>query len=144
MYTIWAVILTILTGVAFIGQFISALWPKTAAAAGLAERETEVGPTFYADARGEAFWDAAVLWTLPAAGVLMLLKSHLWVWFGLIGGPMYLYFAGRGIVVRLSLKKRSIRIGSNQTVATALIFLALWGASAAVTIALGIYTLLQG
>ena len=47
--------------------------------------------------RGEAIWDSVTLWTLPLAGVLLLLNNPLWVYFGLVGGGMYLYFAGRGL-----------------------------------------------
>ena len=66
--------------------------------------EYDVDPAFYADARGEAKWDSLTLWTLPVAGILIMFNSSLWVYFGLVGGSMYLYFAGRAIFTRLELK----------------------------------------
>ena len=97
MNIIWGIILTILSSIGYFGQVISAFWPETAAKLGLTEAEADVDPTFYADMRGEAFWDTAILWTLPVAGVLLMLNNPLWAYFGLVGGGMYLYFAGRGI-----------------------------------------------
>ena len=79
------------------------LAPNAAARVGLSEPESDVDSTFYADARGEAAWDMLSLWTLIVAGVLLMLNSSLWPYFGLVGGGMYLYFAGRGIIVRLEL-----------------------------------------
>ena len=40
---------------------------------------------------------------------------------------MYLYFAGRGIIVRRVMQQRGIRIGTPETLKVANIFLALWG-----------------
>ena len=134
MNTIWGITLIVTSGLAVVGQFISAFWPASAAQLGLSESEDEVDTTFYADARGEAYWDTATLWTLPVAGVLMLLDNHWWIPFGLIGGGAYLYFAGRGLAVRIVMQRRSIGIGSRRSVTTGMIFLAVWGLVALVTI----------
>lgn len=75
-----------------------------AARLGLLEPESDVDPTFYADVRGEAIWDTMILWTLPVSGVLLILNISLWACFGLVGGGMYLYFAGRGILTRLAMQ----------------------------------------
>ena len=48
-------------------------------------------PAFHADVRGEAFWDMAILWTLPVAGMLLVVNSPLWAYFGLVGGGTYLF-----------------------------------------------------
>lgn len=138
MNTTWGVILFIISSIAYFGQAISAFWPETAARLGLAEAEADVDPTFYADGRGEAIWDTAVLWTLPLASLLLLLNNPAWVYFGLIGGGMYLYFAGRGMVVRKIMQRRGIRIGSPQSLKMATIFLALWGLAAIITIVMAI------
>ena len=94
MTIIWGIILTIVSSIAYFGQLITAFWPENAVKWGLSEPETDVDLAFYADVRGEAFWDIVVLWTLPIAGVLLILNSPLWVYFGLVGSGMYLYFAG--------------------------------------------------
>ena len=141
MNIIWGIILTILSSIGYFGQVITAFWPDTASRLGLAEPETEVDPAFYADVRGEAFWDTAILWTLPVAGVLLLLNNPLWVYFGLVGGGMYLYFAGRGIVVRRIMQQRGVRIGTPENLKVAYTFLTLWGVAAVITIILAIAAL---
>ena len=141
MNIVWGIILFIISSIAYFGQVISAFWPETAAKLGLTEPETDVDPTFYADVRGEAFWDTAILWTLPVAGVLLVLNSPVWAIFGLVGGGVYLYFAGRGIVVRRVMGRRGIRIGTPDNLKVAYIFLTLWGLAALITIAMAIVAL---
>jgi hypothetical protein len=141
MNIIWGVILTIISSIGYFGQAISAFWPGTATKLGLTEPEADVDPTFYADVRGEAFWDTAILWTLPVAGVLLALNSPVWAYFGLVGGGMYLYFAGRGIVVRRLMGRRGIRIGTPETLKVAYVFLTLWGLAAVITIVMAIAAL---
>jgi hypothetical protein len=138
MNTIWGIILFIISSIGYFGQAISTFWPETAVRLGLTEAEADVDPTFYADVRGEAIWDTAVLWTLPVAGVLLLLNNPIWVYFGLAGGSMYLYFAGRGIVVRRVMQRRGIRIGTPQTLRVIYFFLALWRVTAVITIIMAI------
>jgi len=141
MHIIWGVILTIISGIGYFGQLVSAFWPDTAVKLGLTESEADVDPAFFADMRGEAYWDTAILWTLPLAGVLLLLGNPAWVYFGLIGGGMYLYFAGRGIIVRRVMQRRSIRIGKPESLKVAYLFLALWGLAAVITIIMAIAAL---
>ena len=138
MNTIWGIILFIISSIGYFGQAISTFWPETAVRLGLTEAEADVDPTFYADVRGEAIWDTAVLWTLPVAGVLLLLNNPIWVYFGLAGGSMYLYFAGRGIVVRRVMQRRGIRIGTPQTLRVIYFFLALWRVTAVIAIIMAI------
>ncbi len=141
MNIIWGVILFIISSIAFFGQAITAFWPGTATKLGLTEPEADVDPTFYVDVRGEAYWDTAVLWMLPVAGVLLVLKSPVWVYFGLIGGGMFLYFAGRGIVVRRMMQRCGVRIGLPGTLRVVSVFLTLWGLAAVITIIMAITTL---
>ena len=138
MNSIWGVVLFIISSIGYFGQAITAFWPETGTRLGLTEAEADVDPTFYADMRGEAFWDTAVLWTLPVAGVLLLLNNPVWAYFGLVGGGMYLYFAGRGIVVRRVMQRCGSRIGTPQTLRVAYFFLALWAVTAIITIIIAI------
>ena len=138
MNIIWGAILTIFSLLCWVGQTISAFSPKVAASLGLTEPESDVDPTFYADVRGEAIWDAIILWTLPVAGILLMFNNLLWIYFGLVGGGMYLYFAGRGITVRLSMLQRGIRIGKPGTLKVAYVFLSLWGLIALVTVIMAV------
>ena len=127
-------VITLLALLAWGGQAISWLAPDRAARWGLAEAEEDVEPTFWADIRGEAAWDAVSLWTLVAAGVLLIVDQPAWAYFGLVGGGMYLYFAGRGILTRIEMQRRGLRIGSPASVRTGMIALAVWGVTALVVI----------
>ena len=138
MNIIWGVILLIISSIGYFGQVITAFWPGTAARLGLTEPETDVDSTFYADVRGEAFWDTVVLWMLPVAGLLLVINNPVWVYFGLVGSGMYLYFAGRGIVVRREMQRRGIRIGDSGNLKVANVFLTLWGLAAVITIVIAI------
>ncbi len=143
MNVIWGIILTILSSIASFGQLITAFWTENAVKWGLTEHEDDVDLTFYADVRGEAFWDSALLWTLPVAGVLLILNIPHWAYFGLVGGGMYLYFAGRGIVTRIMMQRRCIRIGKPESLKVAHIFLTLWGLAAIITITMAFAALPQ-
>jgi hypothetical protein len=139
MHVIWGVILVIFTLIlCWLGQVINASAPRLAARLGLAEPESDVDRTFFIDGRGEAIWDALILWTLPVAGLLLILDSPWWAYFGLVGGGMYLYFAGRGIVVRAMMQRQSIPIGKPQTVKLFNAILILWGLLAVVTIVMAV------
>ncbi len=143
MHIIWGIFLTILTSIGYFGQVITAFWPEVASKLALTEPESDVDPTFYADVRGESIWDTTILWVLPAAGVLLLLNNPLWVYFGMIGGGMYLYFAGRGIIVRLEMQRRGISIGKPNTLKLSYIFLTLWGVAAFSTVIMAIVATYQ-
>ena len=127
MEIIWGIILIVFGLLAWGGQVLSAFAPKYAQRIGLMEPEEDVDPAFYADVRGEAKWDSVTLWTLPFAGILIILNSQLWIYFGMVGGSIYLYFAGRAILTRIELKKRVVRIGKPELLKTYYIFASLWG-----------------
>jgi hypothetical protein len=141
MNIVWGVILTLLSLLGWIGQTITALSPSMGAKLGLAEPESKVDPAFAADVRAEAIWDVFVLWTLPVSGILLILNHSWWAYFGLVGGGMYLYFAGRGILQRLILQRRGVRIGTPTNVKVAYVFCSLWGVASVVTIALAVAAL---
>jgi len=141
MNIVWGIIVIIISLIGWLGQTIAALSSTTAAKLGVAEPEADVDPTFHADGVGEAFWDMVTLWILPVAGILLIMNNPLWVYFGLVGGGMYLYFAGRGIVVRWVMQRRGIRIGKPETLKVAYVFLTLWGLTAIVTIIMAVVAL---
>ena len=142
MNLIWGAILIIFTGVlCWLGQVINALSPTIAARLGLNEPEADVDPVYFVDSRGEAIWDAMILWILPVAGLLLILNNSWWVVFGLVGGGMYLYFAGRLFLVRRAMQKHDIRIGKPETVKLYNAVLILWGLLAMVTIIMAVNAL---
>lgn len=120
-------VVVILSVLCWGGQLIAWLAPATAVRWGLTEDEADVEPTYWADIRGEALWDVMTLWTMLAAGILLIADHAAWARFGLVGGGMYVYFAGRGILTRMAMQRRSLRIGSPQSVRIGLTFLVVWG-----------------
>jgi hypothetical protein len=126
MKVLWGIWLAVISLIGWLGQSLSSFAPILAAKLGMTEAESDVDPAFYADARGEALWDTLILWTLPVAGVLLVLNSAVWAYFGLIGGGMYLYFSGRLILAYRTMQRRGIRIGKPKDVKVKYVFLTLW------------------
>ena len=137
MNLIWGGVLTVFTLIlCWLGQVINATSPTLAARMGLAEPEEDVDPVLFVDGQGEAVWDALILWTLPAAGILLMVGSQWWIPLGLIGGGMYVYFSGCALFVRSAMRRRSIRIGKPESRKLYTIVLVLWGLIGAITIAM--------
>jgi hypothetical protein len=141
MNLIWGIILVSVTLKCWIGQIIIAFTPKIAEKIKIIEPEFNMDPTFFLDMRGTAIWDAISLWTLPLAGILLILNNNLWTYFGLIGGGMYLYLVGRGIASCLTMQRHGIKIGRLKKLKVKFLILALWGFIAIVTIIMAITTL---
>jgi hypothetical protein len=135
MDVLLGVVLLVLGLICWGGQVFNWLWPETAARLGLTEAEAAVEPVFWVDTRAEAAWDSLVVWTLPLAGLLLLLNVSAWAYLGLLGGGIYLYFSGRGIFQRLAMQQRGMRIGSDANVRVGIVFLILWCAAALIAIA---------
>jgi hypothetical protein len=140
---VWGLVVTTLSLLCWGGQLLSFFAPEVAARFGLIEDEDEVDPVFRVDARGEALWDIFTLWSMVVAGVLLVAGQEAWAYFGLVGGGTYLYFAGRGIIVRLTMRRHGLRIGNASSVRVGLIALSVWGAMAAITIAAATITLAE-
>ena len=134
MKLIWGIFLTVLTLVAWIGQVIYALSPSLGAKLGVGEAEADVNSVFYIDARGEAIWDAMIIWTLPVSGILLIFNHPYWVYFGLVGGGSYIYFVGRNLITRRMMQRSNIAIGTPNNIKLGYLFVLLWGLAAIVTI----------
>jgi len=141
MEVIWGTLLTILTLVGWLGQVIYAISPQRGAKLGVGEAEADVDPVFYIDTRGEAIWDAMIIWTLPVAGILLILNNPFWIYYGLVGGGSYLYFAGRNLTTRFLMQRQGIRIGTAFNIKIGYLFLVLWGLAAIITISMAVATL---
>jgi len=140
---IWGVFITVLTLIAWVGQVVYAVSPRLGAKLGVGEAESDVDPVFYIDARGEAIWDSMTLWTLPVAGLLLTFNNPLWVYFALVGGGSYCYFAGRNLTTRLMMQRRGIRIGSPKNIKIGNLFVTLWGLAAVVTIVMALIQIIE-
>lgn len=134
MELMWGITIAVLGLLAWGGQGLTWFVPGTAARLSLAEREDTVEEVYWADIRGEALWDLGTLWTLPAAGLMLIAGHAEWAYLGLIGGSMYVYFAGRGILTRLELGRRGFRIGDSGNVRLGLAMLSVWAVAGLITI----------
>ncbi len=137
----WGITLIALSLLCWGGQTLSWVAPDLAVRLGLTEAADAVEPAFHADVRGEALWDSLTLWVTVAAGMLLVVDNSAWPYFGLAGGAVYVYFAGRGIATRRAMQQRSLRIGSPQNTKAAYTFLTIWGAMGAVTVVAATLTL---
>jgi len=129
----WGLVVTVLSLLAWGGQALSWLAPSLAERLSLTEQATNVEPAYHADIRGEAAWDTLTLWTMAVAGVLLVAEIEAWAYFGLVGGGMYLYFAGRGIVTRATMRRRGFRVGTPSNVHAAYALLSVWAVMALIT-----------
>jgi len=142
MNLIWGIILVSVTLKCWIGQIIIAFSPKIAVKIRIIENESDVNQTFFSEKRGEAIWDAISLWTLPFAGILLILNNTLWVYFSLIGGSIYLFFVGRGISSQLTMQRHGNHIGLTKKLKVKYLILILWGVIAIITIIMALMTLI--
>ncbi|NNF54294.1 MAG: hypothetical protein HKN03_07610 [Acidimicrobiales bacterium] len=143
MNVLWGVVVTLLSLLAWGAQVVSWLSPETAVRWKVMEAENDVEPAFWADVRGEAIWDGFTLWTMVLAGVLLSLDSGAWSYFGLVGGGMYLYFGGRGIMSRTAMRRQGLRIGAPENVRLGFLFSAIWAVMALITIIAAVIALAE-
>ncbi len=134
MEIVWGIVVVVLSALGWGGQTIAWLGPDVAVKLGLMEAEDDVEPTYWADIRGEAPWDFLTLWTMVVAGALLIIDEPAWAYFGLVGGGMYVYFAGRGIFTRAVMQRRGLRVGSPGSLRVGYTFLTIWGVMAVITI----------
>ena len=132
------IVIALISGAGFLVQVVSVVWPERAVKWGLQDSPDKVEPAFAADARGEAIWDILTIWTLPLGGILMALGSPFWRELCLIGGGMYLYFAGRGVASRAVLRRRGFSLGSPSDIRTAMVALIIWGAAGLLAVGLAL------
>lgn len=141
MGVFWGIVVVGLSLLAWGGQFIAWIAPETAVRLSVMESRDAVEPTYWADIRGEAPLDFVTLWTMVAAGVLLIFNNPAWAYFGLVGGGMFVYFAGRGIFTRVAMQRGGFRVGTPHNLKVGYTFLALWGAMGLITIAAAVAAL---
>ena len=119
-------------GIGWVGQLISGINYPLAQRLGLQEKSEGTDPLFQRAETNAARWDSFVLWTLLAAGILMLINNHWWPYVSLVAGGIYLDGAGREVAKCISLSKEGIRIGTPKDLKIAKVFfiamsvIALW------------------
>ena len=127
METVAGVVIVVLSLPCWLGQALSWISPSTGERWKLTESVESVDSTYYGDIRGEALWDTFTLWTMPLAGLLLVLGNDAWPYFGLVGGGMYTYFGGRGVATRRAITRQGGRIGTPGDLRVAYAALSLWG-----------------
>ncbi len=137
----WGIMIVVLSLLSWGGQTIAWFAPATAVRLTLMEAEDDVEPTYWADIRGEAPWDSLTLWTMVVAGLLLIPDNPAWAYFGLVGGGMYVYFAGRGIFTRIAMQRRAFRVGAPKNLKLGYTLLAIWGVMGLATIAAAVVAL---
>lgn len=105
------------------GQLISAVDFRFAQRHGLQEGDGHTDPLYWALELNAARWDPFVLWTLPVAGVLMLLDHSWWPYLALIAGGVHVDAGGREMVKVLALRSHGVRVGTAKEQRTGLVFL---------------------
>jgi len=144
MMTFIGVFITIVGLVAWLGQTISFVAPGVAQVIGLLESKDEMNDTFYIiESKVLCLNDMLFSWTLPLAGILLLVENAYWPYVGLIGGGIYLYFSGFILISRFYLKREGKQIGPPSGVITATVFSMIWIFSSILMIILSIDNLSQ-
>jgi hypothetical protein len=95
-----------------IAQVISTVDFDLAQRLGLQEKDDDTDPLFRRLELNTARWDLVVLWTLPAAGVLMLADHEWWPWLALVAGGVCVDTAGREVAKVLGLRTHGVKTGS--------------------------------
>jgi len=132
MRIILGTICVLFGGFGWVSQILSWINYPLAQRLGFQEKSEETDPLFRQAEINTAIWDSFVLWTLLAAGILMLINNQLWPYLSLIAGGIYLDGAGREIAKHLSLSKGGIRIGTPKDVRvaavafSAMLIIAIW------------------
>ena len=144
MRVVFGLLVIALSTLCWGGQVLSWLVPARAVQWGLAEADAEVEPVLAADGAAEARWDAVALWPMIVAGVLLVADRPAWPYFGLVGGGSYVYFAGRGILARVVMRRAGFRVGTQRNVMIGMVALTAWGIMAATMIVAAVVALQEG
>ncbi len=94
------------------GQLVSAVAFRRAQRWKLQEKNEHTDPLFRTAELHAARWDALVLWTLIAAGVLMVVDHAMWPLAALVAGGIHLDAGGREAAKHIAFRKQSVRVGA--------------------------------
>ena len=96
----------------YVGQIISVANFGLAQRLGLQETSDHADPLFSHLELWVARWDLWWLWTLPAAGILMLIDHAWWPYAAMIGGGAFVDTGGREAAKVFGLRQQGVRTGS--------------------------------
>ncbi len=98
----------------YVGQLISVVNFPLAQRLGLQESPDHADPLASCLELWTARWDAFWLWTLPLAGILMLMNHWFWPYMALIGGGAFVDAGGREAAKVLGLNQKGVSTGSRR------------------------------
>ena len=116
--------------IVWVGQLISGINYPLAQRLGLQEKSDGTETLFRLAEINAAKWDSFVLWTLAAAGILMLLNNSWWPYLSLVAGGIYLDAAGREAAKCIALSRGGVRIGTTKDLKIAAAFFSIMAAIA--------------
>jgi hypothetical protein len=132
-------IIAVMVGVAgLVGQLFSALNPEPAPRRPVQNEFGGPDRLYRRLERNSALWDLFVIWTLPVAGVLMVLDHSWWPSVALVAGGACAASAGREFAKMLSFRNEGVHIGGEGEIRLAFTFLGLWGVVAVIVGAFGL------
>lgn len=137
MQTVIAV-LALLMWPIYLGQIVSVVNLPLAQRLGLQEPSDTIDTIYARDTAGTARWDVLSMWTLPVAGILMLIDNAWWPYLALIGGAVYLDTGGRQAIKLLGYRKEGVRVGTSQAVRLALAVYAVFVILSAIAITIAL------
>jgi hypothetical protein len=112
--TVTGIVCVLFGLVCFVGQLISVVNFSLAQKLGLQEKNDSTEPLYRQLELNTARWDLVVLWTLPAAGTLMLVEHSWWPYLALVAGGICVDTAGRETAKVLGLGKHGVKTGSQK------------------------------
>ena len=112
--TVTGIVCVVFGLVCVVGQLISVVNFALAQKLGLQEKNDATEPIYRQLELNTAKWDLVVLWTLPAAGALMLVDHAWWPYLALVAGGVYVDTAGRETAKVLGLSEHGVKTGSQK------------------------------
>ena len=137
--TIMLGLLALVAGtIGMVGQLVSAIDFRLAQRLGFQERDEGTDAVYRRLELHTARWDVFVLWTLPVAGILMLLGHPWWPYTALLAGGINLDAGGREAAKLLGARAAGVRVGTPRQ---ARVGLGVLGTLALLGLALIVYSL---
>jgi len=132
-------ILCLIAGLLYLGQLISIVNFSLAQRLGLQESPDRADPISSHVELWAARWDVLWLWTLPAAGILMLIDHWFWPYAAMIGGGAFVDAGGREAAKVLGLKEKGVEVGSRRDFLLAMAVFVFLVAAGCLSIGIGLF-----
>jgi hypothetical protein len=136
MHIVWGIVVAVLSLVAWGGQTVTWLKARLGRRPAPSQPQGGVEMAHLLGIRGEAPFDTVTLWTMVVAGVLLVVDNGAWAYFGLVGGGMYVYFAGRALFTSVAGHRES-----QSTTSLGYALLVVWAIMGLITIAAAVVAL---